>query len=350
VDISHAAPCAIDTRDVDAWSWRIEHGWGGIAYEQRGRAYRAIGFRDQAIADYTEAIRASPAYAVPLCGRAGVFADKRDFDRALADYTAALALAEDHPLALIGRGYIRLLKGEWETALSDLSDLADKEKADAAAPFGCAIAWEKLGNPQLAIRCYTRTIANDPRNAAAHLSRGALYAKQGESEKANADFRTAIRQRPILAMALAHKGPGYVLNGEWDSLAGALFQQKQVYLALSQWRAALRSHPTAPGMVEMAAWVMAAGPCQFHNTEEAIELAQRGVELTGARDAAFLDTLAVALSESDRMAQTGPTAEKALALAKVQENEDLVEQILEQIRTYRLGRKWFDKDIVNEPQ
>ena len=213
--------------------------------------------------------------------------------------------------------------------------------------MGSAIGRQELHCFDDALRDYSRAVALDPRNTAAHLSRGALYAKQGDTEKANADFSATVRQTPILAAALVRRGPGYALNGEWDNVAGALFQERQLFLAIAQWRAAIRIHPNAPGMMGMAAWVMAAGPLPVRNEKEALDLADRAVVLTGGRNPALLAALAAAYRASHRPAMALEMAEKAIALATAEHSVDLAEAIT--VQTVRRGI-WSDRDIVNNPQ
>ena len=351
--VSGELPCFVDARDVDAWNWRA-HSWGVsvTTFYNRGRAYRAIGWFDQAIADYNEAIRLEPTYHATFFGRAGAYAEKGDLDRAIADYTAALALRPTDGPSAVGRGYAYLTKGEWNKAVSDFSAAADGDKTDADAPYGSAIAWEHLGDIDAAIRGYTQAIENDPKNAGAHLSRGALFARKAEPEKANADFSAAARLRPVLAAALVRKGKGYVLNGEWDSLAGAFFQRRLLFPALTRWRAAIRLHPEAAGMIGVAAWVMSTGPCAIRsgNEKEALDLALRGAKLTGEQDPVFLDILAAAYRASHEIHETVQTAEQALALAERQHNFDLATEISARLKVYQKINYWFDKDIVNEPR
>ena len=47
---------------------------------------------DQAIADYTQAIRLNPNYALAYYNRGNVYYRKGDYDRAIADYEAVLRI------------------------------------------------------------------------------------------------------------------------------------------------------------------------------------------------------------------------------------------------------------------
>jgi Flp pilus assembly protein TadD len=62
------------------------------AYAERGAAHLNKGDIDQAIADYTEAIRLDPYDAEAYNGRGFAYGSKGEYDRAIADYTEAIRL------------------------------------------------------------------------------------------------------------------------------------------------------------------------------------------------------------------------------------------------------------------
>ena len=67
---------------------------------------------------------------------------------------------------------------------------------------------------------------------------------------------------------------------------------------------------------ERSAWMLATNPnASVRNGAEAVELAQRAVELSGGREPAILDTLAAAYAEAGRFPEAVKTAQRAAALA-----------------------------------
>ncbi len=92
------------------------------SYFARAGAYQHLEQLEQAIADYSQAIRLNPAVALAYHERAVCLARLNQDDRALADYNRALELAPDYPLSWNGRGVIYLRRKEFEKAISDFTE------------------------------------------------------------------------------------------------------------------------------------------------------------------------------------------------------------------------------------
>ena len=71
------------------------------------------------MADYNEAIRLDPKYALAFNGRGNLWRDKRDLDRAISDYDEAIRLDPKYAPALVNRGIARRDKNQLDSAFSD---------------------------------------------------------------------------------------------------------------------------------------------------------------------------------------------------------------------------------------
>jgi tetratricopeptide (TPR) repeat protein len=350
---SHDVSCKTDTTEIDACNWRIYRDSHSVtAYCDRGRAHRALGSFDAALADYEQAIHFSRIFARAYFGRGGTYADMGDLGHAVDDFEHAARLDPNCAAAYAECGYAYAASCQWEKAIAEFSEAINVSQDLADALLGRAIGREQEGDLDGAIGDYSKTIGIDPKNAAARLSRGTAFARKGDLEKASADFSDAAQLCPILALAIVRRGPAYAINGDWDNLAGAFFQRRRLFPAIAQWRAAIRLHPDAAGMIGVAAWVLATGPCQTRNGNEkqALDWAQTRINLNGSQDPAAVDVLAAAYRVSRREADAVRTAKQALAMAEAQHNRPLVIEISAHLRAYETGGLWFDAGIVNEPR
>ena len=128
-----------------------------------GRRLLADGKLDEAIADYTVALRLDSKHAEAYCGRGNAYLAKGSLepgklnkatalDKAIADYTAALRLDSQYAEAYCGRGDAYLAKGSLEPGKLNKATALDKAIAD-----------------------YTAALRLDPKHAKAYCGRGTAF-------------------------------------------------------------------------------------------------------------------------------------------------------------------------------
>jgi lipoprotein NlpI len=133
-----------------------------IACNNRGLAYRDKGELDRAIADFNEAVRLDPEFALAYNNRGLAYRDKGEFDRAIADFNEAIRLEPKFAVAFNSRGFTYDRKGERDRAIAD----------------------------------YTEAIRLDPKFAVAFRNRGRAYLYAGTLPKAFADFSQSSELDP----------------------------------------------------------------------------------------------------------------------------------------------------------
>jgi tetratricopeptide (TPR) repeat protein len=117
----------------------------------------------------------------------------------------------------------------------------------------------------------------------------------------------------------------------------------RVQEALAQWREALRLQPDyAPAMIQAAHALAASPEASDRNGAEAVKLAERAVQLNGARDPMYLDTLALAYAEAGRFPDAIDSARRALELAEQQNQAGLAEALNAQIKLYETQKPYRD--------
>jgi tetratricopeptide (TPR) repeat protein len=123
-----------------------------LAYWNRGRSYRKIGEYDKASADYTEAIRLislSPFKEVHLPRlykrRGDIYLETGAYDKAIADYTEAIGLHAEDAEAYEKRGLAHEAKGERNLALADFTEAIRLDPQSAQAYQARAQVYRELG-------------------------------------------------------------------------------------------------------------------------------------------------------------------------------------------------------------
>jgi protein O-mannosyl-transferase len=120
------------------------------------------------------------------------------------------------------------------------------------------------------------------------------------------------------------------------NLSRVLSSENSTPKTLAQRRNRIRACAKDTASLNETAWVLATGPeSSLRNGVEALDLAQRAVELSDGQEPAFLDTLAAAYAEAGRFAEAVQTAEKAAELATQQKKKVLADAIKARIRTYK---------------
>ena len=181
------------------------------AFTIRGRAYRAAGDFDRAIADYSEAIRIDQNYVLAFYSRGIAYFNKGDNDCAIADYTEALRLTPRDILALQNRGHAYQAQRDYDRAIADYAEAiriapkfawAFNDRCYARALAGRELQ-QALGDCDDALRLSP----NDSSFASAVLdSRGFTHLRLGEFDQAIADYNAVLTLNPKKGMSLYGRG------------------------------------------------------------------------------------------------------------------------------------------------
>jgi tetratricopeptide (TPR) repeat protein len=133
------------------------------AYVQRGRLYIRRGDNwDQAIADFSEALRLDPRNVEALALHGVLTFNRGDPTRALAEMNEAIRLGPKSAIAHNSIGFFHNAKGDYDRALAEINE---------------------------ALRL-------EPKFGYAYKNRGLIYEHKGELEQALADFRMALSLDP----------------------------------------------------------------------------------------------------------------------------------------------------------
>jgi tetratricopeptide (TPR) repeat protein len=187
-----------------------------INYNNRGNAYHSKRDYDSAIADYSEAIRINPKYAMPYNNRGNSYHAKGDDDRAMADFNEAIRLDSKYLEPFNGRGNAHYSKHDYDSAIADYSEAIRINPKYALLYNNRGNTYHVKGDDDRAIADYNEAIRLDSKYFDPYNGRGNAYYNKHEYDKAIADYSEAIRINPKYALAYNNRGNTYHNKGDDD--------------------------------------------------------------------------------------------------------------------------------------
>jgi membrane associated rhomboid family serine protease/Tfp pilus assembly protein PilF len=187
-----------------------------------------------------------------------------------------------------------------------------------------------------ALEKFSRAQALAPNDARPHEALGSLYLSQNRIGDAVREFEQALKLSPEspgteIGLAMAYMRQGQTAKAQQllsnvirkamstaegqAQIADLLAQHKQYGLAIQHYQAALKLKPDFAAAHNNLAWLYATcDDPKFRNPQEALDHAQRAVELSHWKEATFIDTLAEAFYVNGEYNEAVTTQTKALAL------------------------------------
>jgi Flp pilus assembly protein TadD len=256
------------------------------AHTHLGFMLNRLGRIDEARAQFEEALRINPA-SVEAHNNLGVILDNQGrLGEAGAQFKEALRHDPRHPTARDNLRTILLRQGRTEEARAHLEETLRYNANDAGAHDQLGSLLFEVGKVQEASDHFAEALRIDPKNADAHCNLGIVLLRQGKLKEARDEFDEALRLKPNHAGA--HNHLGLVLS-----------RQGRIAEAMEQWTLALRIDPNKAEVDNNRAMVWAAaGEAKYRDGRRAVAAATHACELTGWKNASFLDTLAAASAEA----------------------------------------------------
>ena len=260
-----AAPLAADA------ARRLDEPTDAAGFARRGAASDARHDYDAAIADLTRACELAPTESSYFYQRGMAHWHKGKADAALADFGQALKLKPDDADALIGRASLRASRDAPAAEVTSDLDAADRALPNQAeSRLHIGNLYESVRQPAAAVNQYSKWIDSHPRdnvlmpgalnsrcwsralsgqelaqaltdcnaalgmkpNTAGFLdSRGLVYLRQNNYDKAIADYDAALHLQPKIAWSLYGRGlaklhKGLTTEGQADIAAATALQPK----------------------------------------------------------------------------------------------------------------------------
>ena len=127
-----------------------------------------------------------------------------------------------------------------------------------------------------------------------------------------------------------------------------LTQQGHVAEGVEEWQKVLVIQPDNGNAISNLAWVFAASPDDsLRDGAQAVQLAQGALRISGGRIPLILRTLAAAYAENGQFSEAVQTAQRGIELANSQGNSGLATELQGNIALYQAGRPLRDPSLTN---
>jgi tetratricopeptide (TPR) repeat protein len=291
---------------------------------------------EQAIADYTEAIRLNPRSEKAYFGRGSVLVISGEFGKGNDDLTKAIQLSTNNALAYEMRGYARLGIERYDEAISDYDTALKFNPTNGRVLKVRGEAYYRRHNYTNAIIDFTKALkfrTNDPE---IYDDRGGAYWSIHDRDKALDDFNAAVRLAPEDITGLYNQGRLLYKKGQFADAIHDL--EKVIYL-----------RPKALGAYNVLAWILATCPHdEIRDGKRAIELATKACELSSWKKFAEIDTLAAAYAETGDFDKAVDYQHQAASMDNIPTNDltnvqNRIELYLHH-KPYRMSDKPGDND------
>jgi Flp pilus assembly protein TadD len=169
----------------------------------------------------------------------------------------------------------------------------------------------------------------------AHCNLGMALMSKGRTDEAVAEYQESLSIKRNHVDAHCNLGV-------------ALVKQGRIKEAIAHYHAALKTKADDPPTLNNLAWLRATHPnAAFRDSGEAVELAQRALQLSNGRAPAVLDTLAAAYAEAGRFPEAVRTARKAVDLAEQQHKQAMAEEMMARLRLYEAGTPYREPLLLS---
>lgn len=182
-------------------------------YYSRGNKYREQGNLDQAIYDYTKAIKVYSKHAKAYYNRANSYVKQGNLSQAIDDYNKAVEINPQYTEAHYNLGNTYEKQGNLPKAIESYTRALETNPKYSAAYCNRGNVYQTQGNFQQAIDDYNKAIEINPNFAGVYSNRGNVYQAQGQTDKAIADYNKAIELNPNFAGFYANRGSIYQNQG-----------------------------------------------------------------------------------------------------------------------------------------
>ncbi len=199
------------------WTYTINTQPSWRAYGNRGILYRQQNRYDQALSDYSIALKTHTRDATTWLNRGNIYFDLEQDDKAIHDYNQALAIEPDNFTALTNRGAILARRGEYEAAFRDFARAEKSNPKHHQIYLNRGLAYDKSENYSKAIENYTTYLKFRPADAKVYNARSKCWRRIKNFDQALADMERAIDLSPTQGSYYFNRSFCHGMMGNFDA-------------------------------------------------------------------------------------------------------------------------------------
>ncbi|HOK79570.1 MAG TPA: tetratricopeptide repeat protein [bacterium] len=162
-------------------------------YLNRGLAYAEKSDIQNALRDYTMAIKINPWYVEAYNNRGILFASIKNYQQALSDFNKAIELKVDYATAYNNRAVLYSSLNKWDTAIKDFDTALKLNPMYVDALKNRGIAFLVNKNIERAIQDFSTAIKIYPENGQLYFYRAVALLNRGDKKSATKDIMYAMK-------------------------------------------------------------------------------------------------------------------------------------------------------------
>ncbi len=197
------------------------------------------------------------------------------------------------------------------------------------------IVFLQKGNLDEAISLLQAAVDLRPENSPAHENLAKAFLQKGQVTDALVHYRRLLELQPD--------------NIEVHNIVGTvLIQQGQAREAVEEWQKVLAIQPDNGNAMSNLAWVFATSPDDsLRDGAKAVQLAEQAMRISGGRIPIIFRTLAAAYAENGRFSEAIQTAQRGIELANSRGNSGLATELQSNIVLYQERQPLRDPSLTN---
>ena len=295
-----------------------------------GNTLLSDGRIDDAILYYNEALKLAPHRSEAHINLANALVKKGEIDQAVVHYKKALQYQPDSFEAHYNLAAALVMQKKNAEAIEHYAASLKLKPDQTEVHYNLANILMEEDRLSEAVTYYNEALKIRPNYLQARSNLAKALAKQGNLLEAIQHWQQLVQLNPDQWVLHSNLGTAYHRLGELDK-------------AVFHWQQTLRLKPDHVRIINQLAWLLATSQNpKYRDSARAVELAERGCNLTAYSEPTLLDTLAAAYAQAGRFDEAVRTAERALGLAKLVRQEKLTAGINSRLEMYKQGQPYYE--------